>query len=206
MADKLYMEAPEPSEEQKLDQEMRQQVVLDAKNYAGDNSPAHVIARERNTEEIQKRERYHARSPQPQQLARTRVFLGGTCNDSKWRETLIPMLVRQGFDYFDPVVPDWTPECKAIEIKERELCDVCLYVLTPKMTGVYSIAEAVDDSNKRPRRTVLCVLSSDGGDYWTEGQARSIQSVADLVQRNRAAVVYNLESVVEHLNLVRMRR
>jgi hypothetical protein len=192
------------SEEQKLDQEMRQQVVLDAKDYAGDNSPAHVIARERNAEEIQKRERYH--SGHPQQLARTRVFLGGTCNDSKWRETLIPMLVRQGFDYFDPVVPDWTPECKAIEIQERESCDVCLYVLTPKMTGVYSVAEVVDDSNKRPRRTVLCVLSVDDGDYWTEAQSRSIQSVADLVRRNRAAVVYNLESVVEHLNLARMRR
>jgi hypothetical protein len=204
MGDKLFMEAPKPSEEQKLDQEMRQQVVLDAKNYAGDNSPAHVIARERDAEEIQKRERYH--SGHPQQIRKMRVFLGGTCNDSKWRETLIPMLVRQGFDYFDPVVPDWTPECKAIEIQERESCDVCLYVLTPKMTGVYSVAEVVDDSNKRPRRTVLCVLSADDGDFWTEAQSRSIQSVADLVRRNRAAVVYNLESVVEHLNLARLRR
>lgn len=204
MVDKLYHEEQKPSEEQKLDQEMRQQVVLDAKNYAGDNSPAHVIARERDAEEIEKRERYH--SGHPQQLRKLRVFLGGTCNGSTWRETLIPMLVRQGFDYFDPVVPDWTPECKAVEIQERETCDVCLYVLTPKMTGVYSVAEVVDDSNKRPRRTVLCVLSRDGEDSWTESQVRSIQSVADLVKRNHAAVVYNLESVVEHLNLARMRR
>ena len=204
MVDKRYHEAPQPSEEQKLDQEMRQQVVLDAKNYAGDNSPAHVIARERDAEEIEKRERYH--SGHPQQLRKLRVFLGGTCNGSTWRETLIPMLVRQGFDYFDPVVPDWTPECKAVEIQERETCDVCLYVLTPKMTGVYSVAEVVDDSNKRPRRTVLCVLSRDGEDSWTGSQVRSIQSVADLVKRNHAAVVYNLESVVEHLNLARMRR
>lgn len=204
MSDKLYHEAPEPSEEQKLDQEMRQQVVLDAKNYAGDNSPAHVLARERDAEEIQKRERYH--SGHPQQIRKMRVFLGGTLGGSKWRETLIPMLVLQGFDYFDPVVPDWTPECKAIEIKERELCDVCLYVLTPKMTGVYSIAEVVDDSNKRPHHTVLCVLSRDGDDCWTEAQARSIQSVADLVRRNRAAVAYNLDSIIEHLNLARLRR
>ena len=204
MVDKLYMEGQEPSEEQKLDLEMQQQVVLDAKNYMGDNSPANVIARERDAEEIQKRERYH--SGHPQQIARTRVFLGGTCNESKWREQLIPMLERQGFDYFDPVVPDWTPECKDIELMERRTCDVCLYVITPKMTGVYSIAEVVDDSNKRPRRTVLCVLSADDGYYWTEGQARSIQSVADLVKRNHAAVFYNLESVVEYLNLSRLAR
>lgn len=204
MSDKPYVEDPELTDEQKLDLEMRQPVVLDAKNYMGDSSPANVIARERDAEEIEKRERYH--SGHPQQIRNLRVFLGGTCNGSTWRETLIPMLVRQGFDYFDPVVPDWTPECKAVEIQERETCDICLYVLTPKMTGVYSIAEVVDDSNKRPQRTVLCVLSRDGGDGWTEGQARSIQSVADLVKRNRAAVVYNLESVVEHLNLSRMRR
>lgn len=204
MSDKPYVEDPELTDEQKLDLEMRQPVVLDAKNYMGDSSPANVIARERDAEEIEKRERYH--SGHPQQIRNLRVFLGGTCNESKWRQVLIPMLVRQGFDYFDPVVPDWTPECKAVEIQERETCDFCLYVLTPKMTGVYSVAEVVDDSNKRPQRTVLCVLSRDGGDGWTEAQARSIQSVADLVKRNRAAVVYNLESVVEHLNLARMRR
>ena len=38
------------------------------------------------------------------------------------------------------------------EIKQRAECDFCLYVITPKMTGVYSIAEVVDDSNKRPEQ------------------------------------------------------
>ena len=38
---------------------------------------------------------------------------------------------------------------------------MCLYVLTPRMVGVYSIAEAVDDSNKRPEKTVFCFLEVD---------------------------------------------
>ena len=71
------------------------------------------------------------------------------------------------------------------------------------MTGVYSVAEVVDDSNKRPLHTVLCILSSDDGESWTEAQARSITSVADLVKRNRAAVFFNLESVAEYLTLSR---
>ena len=37
-----------------------------------------------------------------------KVFLGGTCNNSKWRDKLIPML---NIDYFNPVVDDWTEEC-----------------------------------------------------------------------------------------------
>ena len=61
----------------------------------------------------------------------------------------------------NPVVPDWTEAHKIIERKQREECDVCLYVITPRMVGVYSIAEAVDDSNKRPDKTVFCFLEVD---------------------------------------------
>jgi len=78
-----------------------------------------------------------------------KVFLGGTCNNSNWRNILIQDLK---IEYFDPVVDDWTFEFQKEELKQRELCDVCLYVITPKMTGVYSIAEVVDDSNKRPEK------------------------------------------------------
>jgi hypothetical protein len=37
------------------------------------------------------------------------VFLGGTCNNSKWRDILIPKLK---VSYFNPVVENWTPECQ----------------------------------------------------------------------------------------------
>jgi hypothetical protein len=84
-----------------------------------------------------------------------KVFLGGTCNGSLWREKLTLQLK---VNYFNPVVPDWTPECMEKEIQERKNCDYCLYVITPKMTGVYSIAEVVDDSNKRPSKTIFCFL------------------------------------------------
>jgi hypothetical protein len=40
-------------------------------------------------------------------LNKKKCFLGGTCNNSQWREALIPMLK---IDYFNPVVKDWTPE------------------------------------------------------------------------------------------------
>src|SRR6056297_2348399 len=90
-----------------------------------------------------------------------KVFLGGTCADSTWRDDLIKKL---DIDYFDPVVDDWTEEVQKEEIKQRETCDFCLYVLTPRMKGVYSIAEVVDDSNKRPEKTIFCYLKEDDGD------------------------------------------
>lgn len=126
-----------------------------------------------------------------------RVFLGGTCNESTWREKLIPLL---NIDWFNPVVDDWTPECMAEEIRQREQCDYCLYVLTPEMIGVYSIAEVVDDSNKRPEKTVFCFLSSAGGTAFTDAQIKSMNSVGDMIQRNGAYFSTSLEDVADWLN------
>lgn len=126
-----------------------------------------------------------------------KVFLGGTCNESTWRDELIAMLE---IDYFNPVVDDWTPECQAEEIRQRELCDFCLYTITPLMTGVYSIAEMVDDSNKRPERTVFCVLAKDGELEFTPGQLRSLQAVAAMVERNGGRTFDSLEECADALN------
>ena len=125
------------------------------------------------------------------------VYLGGTCNKSKWRENLIQMLK---IDYYNPVVPDWTPECMAEEIKQRGLCDYCLYVITPKMTGVYSIAEVVDDSNKQPKKTIFCVLEKDEDKIFDKGQMISLGNVARMIKRNGSIFFLNLEDAANYLN------
>lgn len=125
-----------------------------------------------------------------------RVFLGGTCNDSKWREQLIPLL---HIDYFNPVVEDWTPECMAEEIKQRKTCDFVLYVITPEMTGVYSIAEVVDDSNKRPKKTIFCFVDSGKGDF-TEHGIKSLEAVGAMVEDNGGKWCTDLIEVADYLN------
>lgn len=122
-----------------------------------------------------------------------KVFLGGTCNESTWRDELKPMLT---IDYFDPVVNDWNEDAQRREAFEKATCDFRLYVITSAMTGVYSIAEVVDDSNKRPDGTIFCILE----DGFTEGQLRSLHAVAKMVRDNGATVCTSLESVAEWLN------
>ncbi len=127
-----------------------------------------------------------------------KVFLGGTCNESTWRNDLIKML---RIDYFNPVVDDWTTECMDEELRQRELCDYCLYVITPKMTGVYSIAEVVDDSNKKPNETMFCFLKTeDGVESFTPSQIKSLNSVGSMVSRNGGLFLTNLEEVASWLN------
>jgi hypothetical protein len=126
-----------------------------------------------------------------------KIFLGGTCNGSTWREQLIPMLK---IDYFNPVVPDWTPECQAQEIKERETCDYCLYVITPLMTGVYSIAEVIDDSNKRPSKTLFCILEKDGDATFSKAQYKSLIQTQKMALNNGAVCFWSLEGIATFVN------
>lgn len=132
------------------------------------------------------------------------VFLGGTCNDSTWREELIPMLK---VSYFNPVVEigKWTPECQAEELHQRKSCDFCLYVITPELTGVYSLVEAIDDSNKRPHKTLFCVLWYANGKVFTKHDIKCIKATSKLIKENGAKVFENLESVAHWLNLSSIR-
>ena len=86
------------------------------------------------------------------------------------------------------------------ELRQRKLCDFCLYVITPKMTGVYSIAEVVDDSNKKPGKTVFVRLRDDEDKRFDEGQWKSLGAVAQLVERNGVAVFSDLKSAAIYLN------
>lgn len=131
-----------------------------------------------------------------------RVFLGGTCNESKWRDHLITKLDPNSIEYFNPVVEDWTEECMEIEKHERKHCDFCLYTITPRITGVYSIAEVVDDSNKRPEKTILCILDKDGSEKFTKGQLKSLEQVGKMVKDNGGIVFTNLDDVAKYLNKV----
>lgn len=116
-----------------------------------------------------------------------KVFLGGTCNGSEWRDYFIVM-IHGMVDYFNPVVRAWNAESQQREISERGHCDYCLYCITPKMHGVYSVAEVVDDSNKRPLKTVMVILDRDGDHVFDQGQTKSLSAVAKMVERNGGKV------------------
>lgn len=126
-----------------------------------------------------------------------KVFLGGTCGKSTWRDELIPKLK---IDYFNPVVSNWTLECQEEELRQRIDCDYVLYVITPSMEGVYSIAEVVDDSNKRPEKTIFCVLPTDISGEFTKGQIKSLNAVKEMVKNNGAYVGIELADVALYLN------
>lgn len=113
-----------------------------------------------------------------------KVFLGGTCANTTWREVIIPRL---NIPYFNPVVEDWTPIHQAIEETQKGLCGIHLYVLTSAMEGVFSVAEVVNSSHDKTKVTVLQVRP----DGFTEGQLKSLKAVVAMVEKNGAVTTIN---------------
>ena len=126
-----------------------------------------------------------------------KVFLGGTCNGSKWRQFV---KTNANVDFFDPVVEVWNEEAREREKFEKQNCDICIYVITPKMTGVYAIAEVTYDACKRPGKTVFCFVGEDEGVSLAVPQIKSLMAVKELLETEGVPCFTTLEDLVQHLN------
>ena len=128
-----------------------------------------------------------------------KIFLGGTCPGWDWRKELIKLLK---INYYNPIVPCWNETVKKIELEERENCDYCLYVITPYMRGVYSIAEVIDDSNKRPEKTIFCFLDDiKNNKIFDNKQKNSLIEVGKMVERNGGKYLKSLQEIAEFVNI-----
>lgn len=127
-----------------------------------------------------------------------KVFLGGTCNSSIWRDTFLK-LVNNRVGCFNPVVEHWTEEAKQIEDVAKREARFKVYCLTPKQKGPYAIAELIDDSNKNSNTTLAIFLSTDEDQEWDQKTWKSYQALIQLVRSNGTQIFYSLEEAAEYL-------
>ncbi|KGJ87953.1 TIR domain-containing protein [Colwellia psychrerythraea] len=125
------------------------------------------------------------------------VFLGGTCNNSRWREWLMPQLT---VDYFNPVVTQWHEDCLARELEAKQAADFWLFVLTPKIEGYYSLAEVVDTSYKHTDRTIFCILDEDEGLRFNKQQLTVLQTIGETIEANGSLWFHSLEQIRDFFN------
>jgi hypothetical protein len=126
-----------------------------------------------------------------------KVFLGGTCNGSRWREDLIPKLT---IDYFNPVLEEWSETAYHDEVAAKLDCNYFLYCLTPKYTGYFSFAEVVNESFHYKNQTIFCFTPEDDGQKFTETEIESLKDLGDKVVENGGLWLENLEEVGNFLN------
>ncbi len=113
------------------------------------------------------------------------VFLGGTCNEDPWRNQLTLLLDSYEIKYFNPVVENWDAKAQLIEeLIKSHFNTINLFVITRRMTGVFSIAEVMSSAHEKPRKTIFCVREAG----FSAGQLRSLKAVEDLVSSKGAHV------------------
>ena len=125
------------------------------------------------------------------------TFLGGTWNNSTWRERLIKNLK---IPYFNPIVDNYNEEAQKKEDEQRKTAKFVLFVITPLMKGTFSIAEAVDCSNKRPKTTLFCILEEDDNKKFDKTELKSLKQVSKMIKDNGGNVFDNLKDVANFLN------
>ena len=129
------------------------------------------------------------------------VGLFGTCNNSTWRDRVIPLLK---VEYYNPVVTGrpWTPDDARIEEQVKKLADILLYVITPLQTGFYSIAEMTYSAIKaKDKKVIIVFLNEDDGLSFTVSQSRSNAEIVTLLKdESNVSFTNSLAEVVELIN------
>ena len=69
------------------------------------------------------------------------VGLFGTCGGSTWRDGVMNRLSSAGVGFFNPVVPNWTPECAAEEAKHLAGDKALIMNITGETEAYGSLAE-----------------------------------------------------------------
>lgn len=142
-----------------------------------------------------------------------KVFLGGTCANTTWRNELIPLLEEKGFEYFNPVVEDWTPECQAIEEDEKNhKCNVHLYVITKEMMGTYSIAEIIHSShlaNMYGTSIDFIIFAVIDEGTWKKHEIKSFDAIMKLVSNiapsnSIVSYVKNMEELSDYFPMIKI--
>lgn len=131
------------------------------------------------------------------------VFLGGTWNDSTWRDRVIQQLT---IDYYNPIIKDrpWTPEDARIENHVKSLADILLFVITPLQHGFYSIAELTYAACKTiDRKVIIAFINEDDNVSFTVRQSKSNAQIVELLKNEKNVTFANsIQEVVEILNNV----
>ena len=152
-----------------------------------------------------------------------KVFLAGTCNGSIWRDHLMALL---RVKCFNPVVDDWNEEAQKNEIEQRKLCKYTVVCITPSMTGLYSIAELIDDLHEENKIVIFCVLKDEipinyvniqkeiqlnnpsvpkpiypmNKIEFDESEMKSFNAIGEMVKRHDGLYTNSLQQIANYIN------
>lgn len=134
---------------------------------------------------------------QTQQYCNMKVFLDGTACSAQWQNYICERLK---INYILYTNDDRSEETLRKRDKDKEQCDFVLYIVSPKMQHFDMIFESVDDSNKRPKKTIFCFVPSDEDLSFTNHQNKSLVATGKMIQRNGGFWFETVDEALKFLN------
>ena len=122
------------------------------------------------------------------------VFLGGTCANSTWRQTLTPKM-KEDIPFFNPQVDDWTPEDAQREDACKPMAKLNVFVITGDSLGTYSGWEIHEEAIRAPEKLVFCAIGNI-----PKNQQKGIEKIKQGLIKLGAHVCENLDEVAEYIN------
>lgn len=97
------------------------------------------------------------------------IGLFGTVAGSNWRDEVMARLDQEDVAYFNPVVPDWTPEFAEIESQHLVTDRVIMVVITGESESYGSLAETgwAALSAMKNGQTVIFMIEDVPGTTWS---------------------------------------
>lgn len=114
-----------------------------------------------------------------------KVFLGGTCGNSTWRESFCDGSIT----VFNPVVEDWNSNTQVEEDKQKAVCNFHLYGLTKEQSGCYTFFE-ISKSIREYKKVVLLVLDI----LENENMKSTVEKIIKDVEQDNIPEFYDIET------------
>ncbi|CAG2230302.1 RAW [Mytilus edulis] len=140
-----------------------------------------------------------------------RVFLGGSCNPTTWRQELaIPFLKSHGITFYNPQVQNWRPELLELEAQAKENADIMFFVIDKETRGISSMIE-VGYLVASMKQVILVLTEIEDNDteckrVFTEQEksdlCRGRKILEDLVERNSVPVFTDIDTALKCTEIV----
>ncbi|MGH1366612.1 MAG: hypothetical protein ACRBF0_23835 [Calditrichia bacterium] len=122
------------------------------------------------------------------------VFVAGRGDYGNWRSTIKRLLT-------DNVVIAESSGRGLVNAQhdafEKEHADAIVFVITPSALSTFDLANAVNESNKRPEKTIVCFLSA--GNEWMHDPRRyaELSEIRAILESNGARCLNSLSELAD---------